>query len=135
MSKAQKILSENIGRLIGEGKMFRNDADMGERTGLGQRQIHRLRHEATDPRLSNLDALSLKLRCPLPALLSPEFDVLQGALQPRVADIVRRIVDLANKNALEENDLLHLSTSIQLIENSKASVMFTSESQKRGTGT
>lgn len=136
MSKAQKALSDNLESLIGEGKPFRNDADMGKHTGLGQRQIHRLRNQLTDAKLSNLDVLSERLHCPVPALISPEFDVFQGALPSSVANIVRRIVDLANKGSLEEHDLMHLSSAIQLIEKTKEPVRFTnSDKQQRGTGT
>jgi hypothetical protein len=135
MSKAQKILSENLSSLIGEGKDFRSDADMGAHTGLGQRQIHRLRNQLTDAKLSNLDTLSERLHCPVQALLSPNFDVLNAALPSSVAEIVRKIVDLANSNMLEDHDLMHLSTAVQLIEKSKAPVRFTSERKTRGTGT
>lgn len=135
MSKAQQVLSDNLDSLIGDGRDFRSDADMGKQTGLGQRQIHRLRNQLTDARLSNLDVLSERLHRPVPALLSPKFDVIQGALPASISDIVGRIIGLANKDALTETDLAALSAVIQVMENTKAPVKFTSESQKRGTGT
>jgi hypothetical protein len=135
MSKALEILSSNISSLIGEGKPFRNDADMGERTGLGQRKIHRLRNQAGEPKIDNLDTLSERLHVPIPALLSPNMDVVQGSLPTQVADIVRRICTLAFKNALEPHDLMHLSSAVSLIEKSKGNVILSSESNKRGTGT
>lgn len=135
MSKALQILSANLESLIGEGKPFRNDADMGERTGLGQRQIHRLRNQVSEPKFGNLDILSARLHIPIPALLSPNMDVVQGSLPPEVADIIRRICALALKNAFESHDLAHLSSAISLIEKSKGAVTLSSDGNKRGTGT
>jgi hypothetical protein len=135
MSKALQILSANLESMVGEGKRYRNDADIGAKTGLGQRQIHRMRTQAAEPRFSNLDVLSERLHVPIPALLSPKMDVLNGALPPEVADIVRRICALAFKNALESHDLMHLSSAVSLIEKSKGAVSFSSESKKRGAGT
>jgi DNA-binding phage protein len=130
-----QILSANLESLIGEGRRFRNDAEMGERTGLGQRKIHRLRNQAGEPKFDNLDVLSERLHVPIPALLSPNMDVMQGAVPDSVADIVRRICALAYKNALEQHDLMHLSSAVSLIEKSKGIVTLSSESNKRGTGT
>lgn len=135
MSKALEILSSNLNSLIGEGRPFRNDADMGERTGLGQRKIHRLRNQAGEPKIDNLDVLSERLHVPIPALLSPNMDVVPGSLPAEVADIVRRICALAFRNALESHDLMHLSSAVSLIEKSKGAVMLSSDSNKRGTGT
>lgn len=135
MSKALQILSANLESLIGEGKRFRNDAEMGERTGLGQRKIHRLRNQAGEPKFDNLDVLSERLHVPIPALLSPGMNVLEGSLPAEVADIVGRICALAFKRALEPHDLMHLSSAVSLIEKSKGAVSFSSEGNKRGTGT
>lgn len=135
MSKAQQILSSNLSALIGEGKPYRNDTEMGERTGLGQRQIHRLRSQETEPKFHNLDVLSERLHIPIPALLSPNMDVLQGSLPDEVQDIVRRICTLAFKNALETHDLRHLSSAVSLIERTKGAVSSSFSESKRGTGT
>lgn len=135
MSKAHKILSANLSSLIGEGNRFRNDSDMGERTGLGQRAIHRIRTQEVVPKLDTLDTLAQKLRIPLPALLSPGMDVLEGSLPQEIGDVLRRIITLAHMNALEAHDVMHLSSSVSLIEKSKGAVSSVSESTKRGTGT
>lgn len=135
MSKASQILSANIDNLIGEGKRFRNDTEMGERTGLGQRKIHRLRNQIGEPKLDNLDVLSERLHVPIPALVSPNMDVLSGLLSPEVGDIVRRICGLAYSGSLEAHDLMHLSSAVSLIEKTKGAVRLSSESIKRGTGT
>lgn len=135
MSKALEILSANLESLIGEGKRFRNDNEMGEKTGLGQRQIHRLRTMATVPKFGNLDILSEKLHISVAALLSPGMNVLEGTLPPEVADLVQRICTLAFKRALEPHDLMHLSSAVSLIEKSKGNVILSSEGNKRGTGT
>lgn len=135
MSKAQQILSSNLSALIGEGKPYRNDTEMGERTGLGQRQIHRLRSQETEPKFHNLDVLSERLHIPIPALLSPNMDVLEGSLPDEVRDIVRRICALAFKSALETRDLEHLSSAVSLIERTKGAVSLFSNESKRGTGT
>lgn len=135
MSKALQILSANLESLIGEGKRFRNDAEMGERTGLGQRKIHRLRNQAGEPKFDNLDVLSERLHVPIAALLSPNMDIVQGSLPPEVAEIVSRICNLALKNALESHDLMHLSSAVSLIEKSKGNVILSSDSNRRGTGT
>jgi hypothetical protein len=135
MSKSLQILSANLESLIGEGRRFRNDAEMGERTGLGQRKIHRLRNQAGEPKIDNLDILAERLHVPIPALLSPGMNVLDGSLPVEVADIVKRICSLAFKNALEPHDLMHLSSAVSLIEKSKGNLVLSSESNKRGTGT
>lgn len=135
MSKALQILSSNLTALIGEGKAYRNDTEMGERTGLGQRKIHRLRNQDGEPKLDNLDVLSERLHVPIPALLSPNMDVLQGSLPDEVRDIVRRICTLAFKNALETRDLEHLSSAVSLIERTKGAVSSSFSESKRGTGT
>jgi hypothetical protein len=135
MSKALQILSANLDSLIGEGKRFRNDAELGKFTGLGQRKIHRLRNEAGEPKFDNLDTLSEKLHVPIPALLSPGMNILDGVLPPEVADIVGRICSLAFKNVLETHDLMSLSSVVSLIEKTKGSAILSSEGNKRGTGT
>lgn len=135
MSKALQILSSNLASLIGEGKPYRNDTEMGERTGLGQRKIHRLRNQDGEPKLDNLDVLSERLHVPIPALLSPDMDVLRGALPDEVSEIVRRICTLAFKNLLEPRDLTSLSSVVSLIERTKGAVSLSSTESKRGTGT
>ena len=135
MSKALQILSHNLSSLIGEGRPFKNDADMGERTGLGQRKIHRLRNQEGEPKLDNLDTLSERLHVPIAALLSPDMDPLRASVPVEISELIKRIVSLAEKHALETHDLAHLSSAVSLIERSKADLTFVSETKTRGTGT
>lgn len=135
MSKAQQILSSNLSALIGEGKPYRNDTEMGERTGLGQRQIHRLRSQETEPKFRNLDVLSERLHIPIPALLSPNMDVLNGALPDEVSDIVRRVCTLAFKSSLTDEDLRLLSSAVSAIERTKGELRLSNREPKHGTGT
>jgi hypothetical protein len=135
MSKALQILSANLESLIGEGKEFRNDTDMGDRTGLGQRKIHRLRTAEGEPKIDNLDVLSERLHYPIPALLSPNLDILQGSLAPEVAGIVQRVCNLAFKSALTDDDLKLLSSAVSAIERTKGELRLHLKETKRGTGT
>lgn len=135
MSKALQILSANLSSLVGEGKSYRNDAEMGERTGLGQRKIHRLRNQAGEPKIDNLDVLSERLHVPIPALLSPDMDPLKGSFTPGMAEIVGRLFALDSKHLLETHDLTLLSSVVSSIERGKAALSLSSESTKRGTGT
>jgi DNA-binding phage protein len=135
MSKALHILSRNLDSLIGEGRRFKNDMEMGERTGMGQRQIHRIRKQETEPKLANLDVLSERLHIPMPALLSPNMDVLSAAVPADVSDLIKRICALAEKQALETHELEHLSSAVSLIERTRAALPLTLETRTRGTGT
>lgn len=135
MSKTLKILSSNLDSLIGDGKRFRNDADMGKHTGLGQREIHRMRTQEVVPKINKLDVLSERLHLPIPALVSPNLDILEGSLSGEIREVVRRICDLAYKGILETHDLALLASAVSSIERGKSALTLSSESTKRGTGT
>lgn len=135
MSKSAQNLANNLESLIGPGKRFSNDREAGERTGIGQRQVHRFRTMEVDPKLSSVDAISERLHLPAVALISPGMDALEGALPEEIKGIVRRIVALANERDLQSIDLMHLEATISLIERTKQALPLVSETRGTQTGT
>jgi transcriptional regulator with XRE-family HTH domain len=135
MSKALKILSANIDSLVGPGRRFANDGDLGEATKLGQRTIHRIRTQEVEPKIDKLDALAGGIGVTIPALFSPDLNPLQGAAEGAVGELIERLYRLARRGVLEDRDIETIASVISMAERSHAAIDLPADKPHRITGT
>lgn len=115
-SAALVVLSDNLKALATEKEW--TQAQLGEWTGIGQRQAGRILNLETEPTLATLSDIAEKLRMPEPLLLCPDMKadslLVKSTISEPLRHLINELIQLDNDGALTAQTLAFLTTGLEM---------------------
>ena len=115
-SRALVVLSDNL-RALAEKNEW-TQAQLGERTGIGQKNAGRILNREVEPKLDTLSEIAETLRVPEPVLLCPDMKPESIALKPGIRAALITLIDdlirIDDEGRLTDQTLSTLSAMLSL---------------------
>lgn len=127
-SKALRILAANLDLLIGEGKRFFGNRELGmlpRYDPLGEKMIYRIRRLETEPGINTLERISDATGIPLPLLLIPNMRVhaltTEAGIRTEIAGLIEQLIDKDSVRPLTQDELQFVEGALNLVKRGKDS--------------
>lgn len=115
-SRALVVLSDNLKALATEKEW--TQAQLGEKTGIGQRQAGRILNRDVEPKLDTLSEIAQTLRIAEPLLLCPgmhpESIAIKPGIRAELAALIDDLIRLDNEGRLTDQTLATLGSMLAL---------------------
>lgn len=122
-SKALRVLAANLELLIGDGKRYASNRDLGllpRYNPLGDKLIYRIRKLESEPGLDTLERLADATGIPMSLLLVPDMSVhlltAEAGIRREIASIVQELLRKDALRPLSKEEIEFVAGAINLVK-------------------